>query len=265
MPDVDVIVVNFHTPEDLETFCQSLDEQTGVSSITIVNNEPRFMDRSVANSLAKELGARVLTNEENVGYARAVNAAAVGLTAPILAIFNSDVRLMTSSITAMADFLDAHDEVGIAGPKQVDSKGRITHGGIVGTNRRPVHRSWHRRDTGQCDDVLTNVVTVSGSAYFVKRACWDELTACPIYQGSAKKMRGVVPTGAFLPTPLYYEETFCSVHAVAHGWKNAYNGKVKMIHEWQGSSKDHAVLSKYVAKSRQMYRQACADHGIIHE
>jgi hypothetical protein len=258
----DVVVINYRTPEDLQEFCQSLHGEPGIESVTIVNNAPRRIDEETAAHEAPALGARVINNEENLFYARAVNAAAVGLTAPILAIFNADVITSPGSIEAMADFLNFYNEVGVAGPRQVDQKGHITHGGIIGTTRRPVHRGWQKKDYGQYTDIILDAVTVSGSAYFVRRECWDALTECQTYQDSCVRLTGERALGAFLPTNHYYEETFCSVHASRHGWKNAYNGQVRMVHKWLGSCKDRDQLAEYTRQSRAMYREACADHGI---
>jgi GT2 family glycosyltransferase len=263
--DVDVVVVNFHTPGDLEYFVRSIkDEQ--FASITIANNSPTQADRITSTRLGGEVELTIIDHQQNLGYARAVNHAAAELTAPILAIFNADVVVEPGSIQKMIDFMDAHPEVGIAGPKQVDDKNRITHGGIIGTNRRPRHRAWHARDHAQCNDILTDVVSVSGSAYFVRRECWDELTDCHTYQESCLAHTGHRATGAFLPTQHYYEETFCSVHARAHGWKVAYNGKAKMVHLWHRSSPlGRTGAEQHLEASRTFYRKACDDHGISRE
>lgn len=270
--NADVIVVSYRTARDLSKFCDSLVESPeGIATVTIVNNQPRDIDVLVAEENAKHLkemlGVPVMTvvNEENVGYAKAVNNAALKVTAPVLAIFNADVMVKPGTIQAMCDFIDSNELIGIAGPKQVNSQRRITHAGVIGSNRRPNLRGWHRRDEGQFDDVLLDCVSVSGSAYFVRRECWDELTNCPVYQSASRSVGVGSPEGAFLPTPLYYEETFCSVHADAHGWLIGYNGMAEMVHEWQGSCKDNKVLTKYMTISRGMYRKVCDLHEIPRE
>lgn len=263
---VDVVVINYKTPNDLEAFCNSLFEQEDIASITIVNNDPTPLDMMVSERLAGQLEATIINNMKNVGYARAANAAAADLDAPVLSIFNADVVALPGSIKAMADFMEENPDVGIAGPRQVDHRGRITHGGVFGTDAKPVHRGWHNRDGGQFNAIKTNALTVSGAAYFVRRTCWDELTACSTYQQSCLRHVGEPALGAFLPTRHYYEETFCSYHARAHGWKNAYVGAVKMIHLWHRSSPAGAKgADRHIGPSRDLYRKACDDHGITRE
>lgn len=261
----DVVVVNYQTPGDLATFCRSLDEQAGIGTITIVNNAPTMEDVRIAADAGARLGGRVMNWDDNIGYAKAVNAAAAEVSSPVLGIFNADVICPPGSIAAMAEFLDAHDEVGVAGPKQVDSRQRITHAGITGSPHRPILRGWHQRDHRQFDDVRLDCVSVSGSAYFVKRSCWDELTNCQTYQNSVKSLTGRSAEGAFLPTAHYYEETFCSYHARAHDWKIAYNGRATMVHQWQGATRDQGLLTRYATESRRLFRSACADHGMVHD
>lgn len=264
---VDVVVCNYRTPEDLAAFCTSVGEQRqDVGSFVIVNNAPRAIDVSTAEEMADQHDAIVVNNAENLGYARAMNAAAEGLTSEVLALFNADVIAPSGSISAMETFLRRYPEVGIAGPRQVDKQNRITHGGVIGTNRRPVHRGWHQQDRGQYNDIMIGTVTVSGAAYFVKRECWDELTACPTYQATCERLTEERALGAFLPTRHYYEETFCSLHAKVHDWSNAYVGKVKMTHLWhQASPLGHRGADRHIGKSREIYRAACDDHGISRE
>ena len=262
----DVVVCNYRTPKDLLNFAASLTDQPGLGDIVIVNNSPHERDRQVADRIAGEHGATVINNPKNLGYARAMNAAAVDLSNETLALFNADVITAPGSIQAMDEFLAKNPEVGIAGPRQTDDRNRIVHGGIVGTNKRPQHRGWHRLDQGQFDATIIGTVTVSGSAFFVRRECWEELTACETYQASCERHTGGRALGALLPTRHYYEETFCCVHAAHHGWKNAYVGSVKMTHLWhRASPPGQQGADRLIGPSRELYRAACDDHGISRE
>ena len=42
--------------------------------------------------------------------------------------------------------LEANPDVGVVGPKQISSDGRISHGGIVGSNISPQHSGWLEPD-----------------------------------------------------------------------------------------------------------------------
>jgi GT2 family glycosyltransferase len=104
---------------------------------------------------------------------------------------------------------------------------------------------------------IEEAVTVSGSAYFIRRSVWDELTNCSLYQNFSPS------NGAFLQTPLFYEETFCSYHVRQHGYKVLYNGQAKMIHEWHQSAKEEeGYVQEVLPVARKMFREACAAHNM---
>jgi GT2 family glycosyltransferase len=263
MNSVDCIVVNYQTPLDLEDFCESMRDQR-ISSLTIMNNDPNTEDRVVAARYVKELGAESITLD-NVGYANAVNYAAQRVDSDYLAIFNADVVCSPDSVQEMVSFMCSAPHIGIAGPRQVNENGLITHAGIFGTSDKPKIRGWKKKDRGQFNDIRDDCVSVAGSAYFVLRRCWDELTDCPDYNDAVVRIMGGFPAGAFLPTPHYYEETFCSYHAREHGWSVAYNGEIEMIHKWHRASAVGGFAEKMMPISRDMFRQACDEHGIVHD
>lgn len=266
-----MVVVNYHTPHDLVTFCQSVlaaPPQTDWH-LTAVNVEvqrrdqeasERMEQRFVEHGLLKHWGGLNLL--DNVGYARACNTAAARADPwdhDVLAFFNADITLPPDAVDRCVDALLGHDDWAVLGPRQIDSKGRLTHAGIFGTLDRPQHRAWRQPDGPQYTDVV-QAVTVSGSAYFIKRSIWDFLAACPTYQQVAPEARG-----AFLPTSHYFEETWCSYHAQAHGWKVIYYGPVVIHHEWHQASPVGGWAERQFPISQRYFREACDAHGIAHD
>lgn len=195
---------------------------------------------------------------ENVGYAAACNQLAAVGDSEFLALLNDDVWLSSADVMSMERSF-AETGADILGPKQRDEQSRVRHGGIFGTNEAPRFRGWAVKDPN--DELFRDrkeAVTVSGSAYFVRRSVWDALTNDPEY-------RKLVPdaTGAFLPTFFYYEETWCSYFARHRGYKLMYDGTVSIGHTWHGSHDKNDDLDKVVVKeSRAMFRTACDFMGI---
>lgn len=269
-PGVDVVVVNYRTPGDLRDFIKSfVDVQFEVPlTLYIVNVDPQEADALVAEECLDDvhvpMGYAVCPS--NVGYAKACNTAAEAIVEfkrprQTLAFFNADTVLRTGVLDHCHWTLHSNASFGVVGPKQVNESNLITHAGIFGTNDKPALRGWRRPDDGQFDEIRDDAVSVSGSAYFIKRLCWDELTRCPKYQTIAPDA-----VGAFLPTPHYYEETFCSYHAREHGWKVVYDGKTSMVHKWHKASPVGGVAEKkHMPESRKMFRAACEAHGMIHD
>lgn len=280
---IDLIVVNYKTPRDLSRFCDSVltappktDWRLTVMDVCAPENDhtwTQIADRFRAADLKAQAGCCSLP--ENIGYGRACNFGVYqtvglrhGAQSGYLAFFNADVTLMPGAVDEIVEAMDAHPDWGIVGPRQVDSRGHITHAGIFGTEDRPQHRAWQRPNHHSFGDVA-EAITVSGAAMFVREQCWHELTQCPLYVRLNPTLGTPLSEwGAFLPTPFYYEETWCCYHARAHGWKVVYYGPVLVEHEWHQSVKQNGKeqwATKCFNDSRTMFRAACDLHGIAHD
>lgn len=268
MMSVDIVVVNYRTPHDLTHFTSSLirNEPTRPWTFGLANVSPLSEDVSAAHrslAMMEQVSVARIDYHEfsvNVGYATAVNRVASSGRNDILAIFNADTRITEQVIDQCVDALLDHEDWAVVGPRQVDDRGRITHGGIFGTFERRTERGFHHRNSDELyGDIRDDAVTVSGAAYFIKRSVWTELTECKLYQDFA------TAEGAFLPTPHYWEETFCSYHAITHGYKVAYYGPAVMIHNWHRASPVGSRVDKEAGRSRTIFRAACDAHDIPHE
>lgn len=259
---IDLVAVAYRAPNETARFLRSLESVEVPFTITVVENASPEPDvRSILESgwpLVEKIPtcveARLIFNAENVGYARACNQGAALGEAPVLALLNCDTEWRDGVGERILETFSNVPRAGIIGPKTTDLRGRLTHAGIEKRGKNDQHRFWMTQDLGQADDVI-EVPTISGATYFILREVWDELTACPIYREVVPRARG-----AFLPTRHYFEETFCSYHARAHGWKVIYDGGAHMIHEWNKS--DPKAGPKFWNDSRDLFLRACNAHGI---
>lgn len=251
---IDLVVVNYHTPHDLAAFLASLDRfpPTTCATLTVVDVETTDTEPATIEWAAGT--ARRIAVSDNIGYARACNLGAQDGTGDIIGLFNADIEATAHAIDFCTAALVASDDWGALGPCQVDTRNRIRHAGIFGSNAAPVHRGWNEIHRNQYVDIR-EAVTISGSAYFIKRRVWDELTACPLYRDIAPDA-----TGAFLPTSHYYEETYCSYHAREHGHRVMYYGPVTMVHKWHQASPVGGWAELQMPISREYFRKACAHH-----
>lgn len=260
---VDLCVVNFNTREKLQRLCCELLSDSEPHwrpwRLYIADNGSTDGSADWLKEYHSSYEIEHVSFNENVGYAAACNQLASYGTGEIIGLLNADVWLATSDIQKIqAAFRDK--EVSVLGPKQRDEQGSIVHAGIFGTNEAPKHRGWRQYDpSDQLYRDKQECVTISGSAYFVRRTAWDTLTQCKIYQSVAPGARG-----AFLPTPHFYEETWCSYHAWKHGLKVFYDGSISIGHSWHASSPVGSQNDKF-AISRQIFRAACDTHSITHD
>lgn len=264
-PGIDLVAVNYRTSNDLQSFGVSLERYTPQRefTVTVVNVSPEPADTRMGLDVINRFAtARVVPIEENVGYGVAANWGADGFVEhEIVCILNVDIAFSEGAIDRVCDVLLSHDDWGLAGPRQVDCNRRITAGGIFGTNVAPAHRAWLQRDDGTCHDIRDDCTVVVGSAMFVKRHVWDELTNCTSYQANAPRPN---PIGPLLETPLFYEDAWLSYHARDHGYLCGYVGDAVIEHRWHGSVAAHGGTYKR-EPAREMFRHSCAEHMIQHD
>jgi GT2 family glycosyltransferase len=252
---LDIVVVNYHTPADLDAFVASVNRFPPTDATLTVVDVDVGEEKTTSFEWVGGIGRR-LAVADNIGYARACNLAASDGDHTVIGLFNADVEATQHSLDFCQAALVANNDWGALGPCQVDPRNRIRHAGIFGSNSSPVHRGWSEIHRNQYSDVR-EAVTISGSAYFIKRSVWQELTDCLLYQEVAPDA-----TGAFLPTTHYYEETFCSYHCRDHGHKVMYYGPVTMIHKWHQASPIGGWAEQQMPISREIFRKACAHHEI---
>jgi GT2 family glycosyltransferase len=256
---LDIIVVNYKTPSDLDAFLGSLEDHPSMYSSTLTIVEVEAPEAYTHTYRWGDSTGTTIAVSENIGYGRACNLAAERGRGEIIALFNADVMVHEGTLDTCVEELVEHPDWAVVGPRQVDTRHRLVHAGIFGTLARPVHRGWMEADQGQYRDTLP-AVTVSGSAYFVRRSVSEQLTECPLY-------RDVAPDalGAFLPTSHYYEETWCSYHAQAHGHQVMYLGTTSLTHKWHRASPVGGWAEQQMPISQELFRKACSHHGIPHD
>lgn len=259
MSQVDLCVVNFNTAQKVQRLVETLAADDNDSwNLYIADNGSTDGSISMLRLLEAKYPITAVVYNANIGYARACNQLAAMGDSEYLGLLNADVWMTSQDVSGVIQSFGQFPEAHIIGPKQRDELGHITHAGIFGSNTAPQHRGWKQPDRNDTlyRDFLP-AVTVSGSAYFVRRATWDALTACEVFREIDPEAQG-----AFLTTPHYYEETWCSYHARAHGYGVYYDGTVSMGHSWHASSAVGGAADRQFVVSQQIFRNACDHHGI---
>lgn len=283
---LDIVVVEYDDAPGLDRLLDSLSQLPVTDgclvnriSIVRVGTEAKISPHlELVKHRLTEINASLLEVGENCGYARACNLAADYLGSfdhpgSVLLFLNSDTTLMAGVLQSCVELLLSDDAYGIVGPRQVNKMGQITHAGVSGTNTQPKLRGWRQKSGFEVIDA--DCVSVSGSAYFIKKHVWDEISNDPDYIEVVTELcpdlegvQGVYPIGAFTPCGLlYYEETACSYIARNKGYKVVYNGLVTMIHDWHGSIGKVSTQQdvEWAKASRSVFRQVMDKLGIAHD
>jgi GT2 family glycosyltransferase len=118
-----IVIINWNTKEDLLSCLSSIwKERGGVEKeVFVVDNGSK--DGS-AEAVRKEHPlTKVLENETNWGFARAVNLALRQMKGRYALLLNPDTRLKKESTERLISFMDDHPKVGVVGPQLLNSDG----------------------------------------------------------------------------------------------------------------------------------------------
>lgn len=244
---IDIVVVNYRTPGLLERFLNSLrnhppQEETSVTVVDIMPSTPAKFQRVTHQFVLPE----------NIGYNRACNWAAKLGGGDVIGFFNADTAFVNRTcVDRCVEVLRSNPRVGVVGPLQVNERGFVTHAGIYGSHTDRQEEGWRSPNPGLFTRDKT-AVSVSGSAYFIKRSVWSELSECP-----KMKEIGQEVDGAFLPTDHYFGETWCSFHAQQHGYEVRYLGSARMLHTWHASSKVGGYPEQRYGDDERLFNASC--------
>lgn len=123
--DLSVVVVHYRSPEQLFQCLASLEAGVGglAIEILVIDNDSR--DGTPAALSTRCPRVRVITNAENLGYARAVNQGINATGGEFVLVLNHDCEVRPEAVAHLVGFLRTHPHVAIAGPKLLNSDGSL--------------------------------------------------------------------------------------------------------------------------------------------
>ncbi len=127
---VSIIIVNYNTSRLVLDCIDSVYKHTQGIDFEVLVADNHSSDAQVA-MLRGDDRFTLLPLEENLGFGRANNRAAQMAKGDRLFLLNPDTVLLNDAVTILADYMQAHPQVGICG------------GNLYDANRQPTH-SYHR-------------------------------------------------------------------------------------------------------------------------
>jgi GT2 family glycosyltransferase len=120
---VDIVIVNYETPDLVEDCLRSIDEQMlpVIGNVIVVDNS--VTPEPAASVVARHPMAQLMWSGANLGYGAGANLGVGAGNREYVLVMNSDTRLHAGAVEALIDDLDRHPEAGIAGPRLVDGRG----------------------------------------------------------------------------------------------------------------------------------------------
>jgi len=126
VPDVRIGIVSWNTAALLDRCLRALPAALGPLSAEIVVVDNASAD-DVAAVAAAHPGVTFVSNDSNVGYARAMNQALAGTTAPVLVALNPDTEPPPESLARLVDVLRQHPHAALVAPRLVNADGSLQH------------------------------------------------------------------------------------------------------------------------------------------
>lgn len=125
MLKLSIIIVNWNASGALEGCLNSIYANVKTpSEVIVVDNNSS--DESVRIIRDKFPQVRLLQEESNLGYSRANNKGFAVSSGEYILILNPDTVVMENSIDRMIEFLSDHEEIGILGPKILQTNGNVS-------------------------------------------------------------------------------------------------------------------------------------------
>ena len=189
MPRVSAIIVTFNSENVILNCLQTLGSHDWLEIIVIDNNSK---DGTVTKISETFPNARLILNQENIGFAAAVNMAAKSAAGNILLLLNPDAEIDSENLARAAEALDSDKSIGILSPFTSEGDGSFK---TLAAGRFPTLPAMFNHATGLSrlssqrqmfmghyllkaqvlEDSTQDVDWVSGACMLVKRETWMEV------------------------------------------------------------------------------------------
>lgn len=243
MKDLGICILTLKSRERVLACLASLFEETRDLDIDVVVVDNHSQDGTVEAIRAQFPKVRLIVNDANLGYSKAVNQGLRELKARYYVLLNPDTIVLASAFNHLIRFMDENPEAGICSPRVLNQDGSVQY-----QARRGEARPWDvfsyfsglsklfpndPRFSGYLlthidNSKITEVKAVSGSCMMIRKEVIDQI--------------GYLDERYFA----YQEDTDYCFHARQAGWKVYYVPQAEVIHYGgQGGSNINPYFSSY--------------------
>lgn len=254
MTTLSIVIAFRNDKENLVACLHSLLDQRMSHEIEMILVDDVSTDGGAAAAVQVFAGARVLSNEENLGYPRAANRGLRECTGDYAVLVNSDVVVRAGCLETLVEFMETHPSVGVAGPRILNKDGVLqascwhfpTLGRLL-AETLALHFLWPglgqdypfstpRRLTSPLD-APRDVDWISGCLWIVRREALEQV-------------------GLFDEDFFFYGDDvdWCKRSREA-GWTVCYVSSAEIVHKGgaASSAKDPVKFYRQLFKARQQY------------
>jgi N-acetylglucosaminyl-diphospho-decaprenol L-rhamnosyltransferase len=123
--DLSVVIVSYNTRALLERCLTSLQAGAGSRVLQVIVVDNGSTDGSLEMVRERFPAALALENRGNLGFAHATNRGVERAEGGVVVWLNSDCETPPGSLATLVDYLDAHADVGVVGPRVLYPDGRV--------------------------------------------------------------------------------------------------------------------------------------------
>lgn len=250
-PDLSVVIVNWNVCALLRRCLSSILTTTPSGpTCQVIVVDCASTDDSVAMVRREFPAVQLIASPENLGYARGANLGAARALGRYLMIMNPDTEVIGDALAVLVRYMDAHPQVGAAGPQL-----RYADGRAQPSRRRfptlatafwesTLLQQWfphnrfarHYYMADRAADSAQAVDWLVGAALIIRRDTWQEV--------------GPLDEGYFM----YFEELDWCRRCRAAGWEVHYVPQAVILHhEAQSSDQVPAARAIYFQRSKVRY------------
>jgi len=232
----------------------SWDDKPGLE-IIVVDNASH--DDSVAMLRATFPDVQVIANTENRGFTGGNNQGLAAATGDFLLLLNPDTEVVDNALPRMVEYLQAHPDVGMAGPQLLNPDGSVQSSRrrfptlpvlfLESTwleklaPRKQLHYYYAQE---QPDDLVQDVDWITGAAMLTRREAFAQV--------------GGMDEGFFM----YSEELDWCRRMRDAGWRIVYFPEARVIHH-EGKSSEQVVPARHIYFQSSKVRYARKYHGNV--
>ena len=124
-PELSVIIVSWNTRDLLRDCLNSVYDETKATSFEILVVDNASSDGSAEMVKREFPQARLIENQENLGFARANNQAIRRSSSRFIVLLNSDTVVLSGALDKMVAFMKVHRAVDASGPMLLNTDGSL--------------------------------------------------------------------------------------------------------------------------------------------
>lgn len=215
--DISVIIVSWNVCELLESCLASLKKYASGLEVEVIVVDNNSSDGSVAMIRRRHPWVTLIASKENLGFTKGNNVGLARATGRYIFYLNPDTELIEDALTPLVAYLDTHPDVGIVGPK------------LLNSDRSLQHSIGHITRLGD----LVNEYFRRTKASQLRVESYDQPTAVEVLLGAALVVRGDLcrQVGGFDERYyMYHEETDLCLTIRKLGYQTIYLPTVSLIH-----------------------------------